>query len=67
MQSTEQQTDEMDALVSCFGARCYVTTPSNNRSSDGMKLRDKSRPSSGNESTGIMRQKSVYTAGKVIV
>lgn len=66
MQSTEQQTDELDALVSNFGARCFISTPPNNRSPDGMNVRNKSRPSSGNEAIGIMRQRSVFTAGKVI-
>lgn len=69
MQSIEQQTDELEALVSNFGARCYISTPPNNRSPDGdcdgMRVRDKSRPSSGNENTGMMRQRSVFTAGKV--
>lgn len=67
MQSTEQQTDDLNTLMSNFESRCYVTPPSNNRISDNMKKREKSRPSSGNETPGVMRQKSVYTAGKVSV
>lgn len=66
MQSIEQQPDELDALVSSFASRCLISkSASPYGSSEGLKARDKSRPSSGNENSGMMRQRSVFTAGKV--
>uniref|UniRef100_A0A336M9X0 CSON014149 protein n=1 Tax=Culicoides sonorensis TaxID=179676 RepID=A0A336M9X0_CULSO len=50
----EQKVDELDSLMS----KCLIGT-------DGMKNREKCRPASGNDATpGVMRQRSVFTAGK---